>query len=218
MIIRALSPEERCRVRPRAFRSWGGQADAVCSGEGTGKRRTLTVPGYRPLTLADLAGRLMRTARTRCGGSWCGSSWRSTGGSQPFCAGRCSPAITAMVSNRLLGAPPPPATRWPGGGWPARSPVLRSLARGDQLGLAAVDQLLPSPGIDHLTTDTQVGRNLCDRPPGCDAAGHLKAELRRITSVPSEDHWMVDHPATQLRRTGGTSGASTSAVIGPSIA
>src|SRR3954447_8743559 len=40
--------------------------------------------------------------------------------------GRPSPAITAMASNRLLGAPPCPAAHWPAGRWPARPRAQRS--------------------------------------------------------------------------------------------
>jgi hypothetical protein len=63
------------------------------------------------------------------------------------------------------------------------------LARGDQLGmvaashagdLAAVDQLLPPPGVDHLGADVQVIGDLRDWP----ASGHqiqdLPPELRRV--------------------------------------
>lgn len=43
----------------------GGGADVVCSGEGLASNGGLIVSGYRPMTLADLAVRLSRTAQDK---------------------------------------------------------------------------------------------------------------------------------------------------------
>jgi hypothetical protein len=52
----------RRRVRPHAFRSWVPGRSAPYARAKDGKRWRLIVTGYRPMTLADLAGRLIRTS------------------------------------------------------------------------------------------------------------------------------------------------------------
>jgi hypothetical protein len=51
-----------CRFGRMHFGPGCRQARHRMLGQRTGKRRRLTVTGYRPMTLADLAGRLIRTA------------------------------------------------------------------------------------------------------------------------------------------------------------
>jgi NAD(P)-dependent dehydrogenase (short-subunit alcohol dehydrogenase family) len=89
------------------------------------------------------------------------------------------------------------------------------LARGDQLcmisagharHLAGIGQL-PPPGADHRRADIQVSSDLRCRPPGSEQVQDLATELQRVTPghIVLHELLMVDHPATRLRRTRGTS-------------
>lgn len=85
-----------------------------------------------------------------------------------------NPAITTAASNRLLRAPPSPAARWPGGGWPARSPARDPSLRGGQLSLLrAVQSRFEAPVDAYYRRHTSIDcalipslRAIYDRSPG----------------------------------------------------
>jgi hypothetical protein len=58
---------------------------------------------------------------------------------------------------------------------------LGVISAGDARHLAAVDQLLPPPRVNHLRADLQVIRDLSDGTACCYQIENLPAELRRVT-------------------------------------
>jgi hypothetical protein len=58
---------------------------------------------------------------------------------------------------------------------------LRMIGAGHAWHLAAVYQLLPPPGIDHLRADLQIIGNLSDRAASGDQVQDFPAELGRVS-------------------------------------
>jgi hypothetical protein len=84
---------------------------------------------------------------------------------------------------------------------------LGVIGAGDTRQLAAVNQLLPAPGVDALRADIQIMRDPSNWPASLDKVQNFPPELSRVP--PGHIILRVlldgDHPATRLRRTGGTS-------------